>query len=897
MDSVEVDDWIDELISTDVSVDCTTEDCIDSCSSSCSVDSLSDCELVVREDEWDIDNGSNKRCKCRGNKRHVSVKTGTVKGTNFGYSTHAIDPQHIRTTQISGVLWQNAELERIGFSNLFETAYSVTVFYNKIYDDDPYSINKPLLIRAKDDGQQIHWFENIGSHANKRWRRLRQDELKEFPDENNYSGKKEFETKLKALSCRLFVAHRIHIDFDQNKGYEIDCEICSEKLEIKVQQDSVKDSEGYKKYNYSGEFSENSILVYRRRQLTFQKRLRYKTGYYLPIPVDKDNFNIVSAYYWKEDDQKKNPLLIEFFSDNGYSYWIENISSPDKNGNYKHDKWRALPWTERIPDELKGRLDLLNCIYNKVVQIKIGSSGDCHPKRHILHRNRISYGYSEDYGTDPVLFSHKYWNSEGTRKSLNISEIYVGSDKQNFRSVGPPFRDVKMLIAYVSPCDKDKPFLMCLEYENKNYKWYQKKNKQGYWEEYEGFPDKRTPGDVKHQLGGILDKVRQGLGIGGCDQQTGAEGIQLDVNEVVPAGKSFHRYQYDSSSRKTPIFVTKAEKDPLLGFFKNTHKVYSKGGTFVLSKDLQNGGTIIAGSSGKISSVKEVEVYFWDANPKIPILLGITKKTQKEYTTYYGTLIQRWGPSQVSGMDKQQALDHQNCQKNNAIPIELTDPTDLERFKAKDNPSSCLKYKSVKSQKSLPSLPSEAVDYKVESYEILDVHKHTGTTRISRVTYNENPTNIVTTDAFVSQLRIYKWNNSLIPLLVEFKKSSGSEWHENLATPLLIYYTTDGHNKWFKDSVGSGGWTKAELDNKPEDYYKILDELNNIDKTRNPCKPPETGTSAALAGVGTAAVGGALGSWAIFGASSAPIAGAGGITGFAYWLYKRSKGDPWVRQI
>ncbi|EKX73933.1 hypothetical protein BEWA_039710 [Theileria equi strain WA] len=37
--------------------------------------------------------------------------------------------------------------------------------------------------------------------------------------------------------------------------------------------------------------------------------------------------------------------------------------------------------------------------------------------------------------------------------------------------------------------------------------------------------------------------------------------------------------------------------------------------------------------------------------------------------------------------------------------------------------------------------------------------------------------------------------------------------------------------------------------------------------------------------------------WLTFGSSSATLTGAGGLTGFGWWAFKRSKGDPWVRQI
>ncbi|EKX74119.1 hypothetical protein BEWA_041570 [Theileria equi strain WA] len=743
-----------------------------------------------------------KRCKCRGNKSHISVRTGTLGVTkDYGYCTHEIHPTHTRTTQISTLFWQNIELERIGFSNLFDDSASVTVFYNRIYDDDPQLIKKPLLIRAKVNGNKIHWLENVGSYANKRWRRVDASESGNYPEEDKYSSNiEELEEELKALSCRLFVAHRIHIDFYQKSGYEIDCEICGEKLEIKVQQDPVKDADGYIKYSYTGEISDNSILVYKGRQLTFQKRLRYKTGYYLPIPVDKENFNGVSAYYWEGDSKLENPLLIEFSGENNISYWIENISTPDKEGKLKHDKWRPLPWRNNPPQELKNRLDILNCIYNGVVQINIGDPGDCHDKKHFLHSKRIYYLYSENYATYPVVFSYKYSSSLGASKPYNISEIYVENDRQIFPHYTLPFKNVIRLTAFVSPCFNKIPFLICVESGRRNnYKWYKRKH-GNVWEHYPEFSGK--PSDVKLKLGGVLTDTKSVLSIGNCDIITTADGVRLDIKQTPKNNQSDHTYQGEyGQDKKVSIFVTKSGEGLLPGFIRNSHKPPTISGTFVVDRTLKGGSKIgVTGlSNTKIPNVKDFFVYFWDANPDVPILLGVKENHQND-TKYYGTLGTNWGSGQVEDMTEQEAIDHQNCQKNQAIPIELTEPSSFKQF-FPNKMSSCLTHKSVTRSSSGPTLPTEAEDYKVDSYNI------PGNTKISRVTYNKHPTDIATTNEVISQLRIYKWKHGgTVPLIVEFVKGdqNGSIFFENLGkSPKYTEWRTinpDVAKEFYKDS-------------------------------------------------------------------------------------------------
>ncbi|AFZ79764.1 hypothetical protein BEWA_026130 [Theileria equi strain WA] len=61
-----------------------------------------------------------------------------------------------------------------------------------------------------------------------------------------------------------------------------------------------------------------------------------------------------------------------------------------------------------------------------------------------------------------------------------------------------------------------------------------------------------------------------------------------------------------------------------------------------------------------------------------------------------------------------------------------------------------------------------------------------------------------------------------------------------------------------------------------------------------PEEPPAT-PKASRFGAELATAG--LGIWAISGISSGTLTGAGGLTGFGWWAFKRSKGDPWVRQV
>ncbi|EKX74131.1 hypothetical protein BEWA_041690 [Theileria equi strain WA] len=148
MDSVEADDWIDELISTDVSVECTTEDCIDSYSS-CSVDALSDGELVVREDECmdeEIDGKCDGQCKCARKIPGLEVKKVDDSPVN-GFTCYTHTLPNGNTFTLDGELQDGGTIIEVngtgGPRKPIEGVKEVSVLYWSKND------NTPLLLGVK----------------------------------------------------------------------------------------------------------------------------------------------------------------------------------------------------------------------------------------------------------------------------------------------------------------------------------------------------------------------------------------------------------------------------------------------------------------------------------------------------------------------------------------------------------------------------------------------------------------------------------------------------------------------------------------------------------------------------------------------------------------------------
>ncbi|AFZ79992.1 hypothetical protein BEWA_028420 [Theileria equi strain WA] len=774
------------------------------------------------------------KCKCAGNKQTLTVKSGSLRGVKgFGYCTHEV----VGKNQISIVTWRTVELERKGFLRPFEDSTSITVYYHSRFDGKKNLIKKPLLIRAKKLYDRIDWLESLGSYDNKRWRKLRQDEFEGLPKDDNYTKNIELENKLKALACRLFLSHAIRIDLYQKNTYL--CPICTEQVNITVTNDHPPYLTGYTRYSYGG-FPNNSILVHKGTQQTYRKRLvSTGLGYFLPIRVDKDDdVKEVSVYYWDKDKGCENPLLLEIVGINNISYWFENFGKPED----KYDKWKPIGYEEskdfdKDNEKLKKRLDVLNCIYNGVVQIKVGET-ICHQDNHYLHRNRISYGYGEEYGTYPVIYAYRYQPSRSFSKGVfDISDVTVNGTSQTFIRNPPFFSDVTKFMVYVSPCDKDKSFLISVESENranrdKTYTWYRREYDGSDWQEYTGFGPIRSSSHVKTSLGGVLNELRGALRLQECNVITEAEGIQIDVSKTVELG-SFTTYYFDFMNRKKySIFLNKAENDPMFGFFKNTHKANTTSGAFTLDRNLQGGGNIVAKS--KTENVKYVEVYFWDGKPKIPILL-VVKQGHETYPKYYGKLVSRdtWGKDQVDKMDKQQALDHQNCQINNAIPIELTNPEYLQGFQSKDKPG-CLGKKIVKKLNPLELPNGTSGVYIGKGYQVMDSSK------ISRVTYGYEPTNIIPPyEEEGPLLHLYYWKNSGIPLLVEFIEGVGNfTWFENLNRDSLNWKSiSPTEAKKFYDSSDNPKLTEKFTDKLTEVNCRVnkVVQLDISQKTGRYC--------------------------------------------------------------
>ncbi|AFZ80181.1 hypothetical protein BEWA_030340 [Theileria equi strain WA] len=738
------------------------------------------------------------KCKCSGISRiHVIAKAGDVASTGYGFSTHAATEGNTLKTS-----WKGNELERTnGIRESFRDLNSITTYYHTKYDGLHGFINRPLLVRVKRSPNKVYWYENAGHYLNVKWRRI--NDTNNYPEENSYIIIDNFKDKLDTLACDLYGLHGIYIDYDAR--YNFKCELCSKELNVNVRLESISQSfTKYKRYKYEN-LENASVLVYKGNKLKYLKQPRYAKAYYHQIPVDEDNYSYIGVYYWDADNDRNNPLMVEIATISGVTFWFENISKPDKEGNLRHDKWRLLPFKDNNLPNFHERLNALNCIYNKTVQINVGAK-NCHDSKYAtLHKVIMRSSYEEAKRTSRVFYTYSYESTRDVNESFNISNVAIDGINQTFSDKDFPFTNVRKFKAYVSPCDNKKPFLIYEERENQDNKWYGRRDNNGNWDKYPHL-GKDLPEQVSHKIASVFDTVNSNGWIKKCYMRDSKSGVQLDITTMPNQGG--HTTSYDDGT--TSIIVTKTEKFPVNGFFGNLHKPTKV--PFRLKQWLGGNHNL----ANPVPDVSEVTAYFWEGNLNRPVIIHVQKGTEKRYYSKGNGAGYSWLYERNNGKDLLNLLDHFNCENNDAIPIELTKPNDLSNFN-KDSSLRCIGHtRNVISEPNpQPSLP-KGTDYLLESYKITGGKKH-----ISRVTYGGMDTNIPTYTANISHLRIYKWTGSDNPLLVEFKPTTGdSTWYENISK-------REPYTEWRKiEAIASKDFYDSNINGLTQKLTEKLDEIN-----------------------------------------------------------------------
>ncbi|AFZ79566.1 hypothetical protein BEWA_024150 [Theileria equi strain WA] len=277
-------------------------------------------------------------------------------------------------------------------------------------------------------------------------------------------------------------------------------------------------------------------------------------------------------------------------------------------------------------------------------------------------------------------------------------------------------------------------------------------------------------------------------------------------------------------SHGTTFTVTKGTTN-VPGFFRHVHKPLN--GPITLDRTLATSGDQIRGGfTGKkissIDNVNEVSVYYWDGNDNVPILLGITTENgNPENTKYFskGNNVRNWMNAPIEHLNEQQALDEQNCYKNNSVVFNIRDSQ--SGYLSESSRATCIQ-KTRKIRKSRPT-PPPGSEYNVTTYRFADIkYNNTKYTKISRVTLNGIYINNISPplDA-LEGIRLYSYPASVdVPLMIEFIKQGGGS---------TFYASKNGNgSNWVPVDEGSQKFydDKEMRDQKPKDALsEKLDEL------------------------------------------------------------------------
>ncbi|EKX72090.1 hypothetical protein BEWA_045540 [Theileria equi strain WA] len=303
------------------------------------------------------------------------------------------------------------------------------------------------------------------------------------------------------------------------------------------------------------------------------------------------------------------------------------------------------------------------------------------------------------------------------------------------------------------------------------------------------------------------------------------QGFKLNIYGKCGGQKEDPRCICSDNNKPSDLEVKKVTNiEDVTSFTKYIHKLRNPGGrTFTLQRDLGNGGTIRSTVGTRVNSIEnvtEVSVYYWNGNEATPILLGITTKDPKSGNTetkYYGRFGNSaglsWFSSLVQNLKELQALDQQNCYNNKAVVFNLEGSQSGSFLDGVG--STCIKKTRKVSTVSNSASPPGS-EYIAKSYIINDNDLDT---KISRVTYKNQPTDIPLVDFPVDVITLYSYRASdQVPLMLEFRPSGGG-------TSSWFYSTNSNGKKWMEHGNGDSFYDGGS---DPQPTVQLSEKLDEV---------------------------------------------------------------------
>ncbi|AFZ80142.1 hypothetical protein BEWA_029940 [Theileria equi strain WA] len=655
----------------------------------------------------------------------------------------------------------------------------------------------------------------------------------------------------------------------------------------------------------------------------------------------------VSVCYWAaletRNQDTSRPLLVKITQRNPGEIQVKEIYYDNVSSKLDDNtQWRL--WTEFSPkpDELRDRLTSLNCSLNYVVNIDVSRTRGnyCgHLKAHIPGRVKVEN--VDDHGGLGNYKAYKHELNTNSGNTFHISALKYGNGKI-LTGVPTPVLDVSSVTVYF--CARDtrsggiaqNPLMIYIDSAKlgKESKWFQKPDKDtDPWKSVELLPENDRAYD---KIVGILDTLSSPCKLAD---------VTIDIYQRgTSSARIFYPHSYSVSNR---ILVTGVGGSPP-GFteYKHTDNSASKN-TFTVSGFEYNKEKVKAGLSGGTSKVTGVSVYYWspleDPTRKghpdkrgRPLLVKVVTKDLggEEKSTYYenkgdpGNLNWMNVNDDLKGANLEVKLKLLNCKLNDAVTVDLSYTASY-----KGNWYCCADHNS-KDKKIYFREVQVSCKHKSPS---ISAYRHfigVGAT-LAGIKYHEGDKvkNITLTGQRfpmdgVESISVFYCGE--VPKLIYleggvstvsnkwFKRdSSDAPWEEVRSLNIIPDKLTKtiNCNKYnqvvnvLKHFVGCSNYQECNKpkENGPKPLLKAAPQPahHTTSETSTPLTAPSVTTpeptaeerdpeAKALAEIPIAAT---TSLWLTFGAPSATLTGAGGLTGLGWWAFKRSKGDPWVRQI
>ncbi|AFZ81036.1 hypothetical protein BEWA_004440 [Theileria equi strain WA] len=392
----------------------------------------------------------------------------------------------------------------------------ISTYYHKDYDDKNDYIEKPLLLRLKNDKGGTDWYYNADTkdekgeqdrgttwEPNTKWNAIDGNEFFKYGKPTD-----KLREKLDYLTCRLHKLHYINIfKSDAKDDPYYSCPVCKNYNVTVSKYGTIGE---YTKYKHTYDTYANSVR-YESANLSYRDDETDPNGY-KPIPLDNRHDSSLGVYYWDKDDRHTKPLVMEV------GVLIGGLVPLGNDGEPNNKEWTMIP--DAIGPVSEEMLHKQKCKLFSPVIIDVtrttGENENSYPNPYYSGRNcenrdcpqnvKVTKYVNLSHINGFTAWKHTYRNRDD--KTFTITG-FKGGPSEGRDQVKLPIWNVNEVIVYLSRCGS-VPLLVYVSSNDGNsntHRWYQRKNGDK-WEDGSSGLDQKLPNQVKST---DLERILEGI--------------------------------------------------------------------------------------------------------------------------------------------------------------------------------------------------------------------------------------------------------------------------------------------------------------------------------------------------------------------------------------------------